>query len=244
MVFVPDDRLKRKMQKNGSMLQYMYSVAGAGKGLIAMGIMLIGIGALLAAALYGTVGAEGAVKMAVALIVPGILLLVLGIYMQKKKESGWIDAYRKYTNLGEQEIYQIDRELKEPNTVFFSLDKGKDTNSLKKMGFITTNYIKFPGVKPCVFRFDDMVACFYTEKYLCQDGGYDRALIAYPLDSEWGFMYKSPPKKASLEIVKAMGERNPKIITEHHFAYEGKEYDAVRGMDDVIALHKQVYGRS
>ena len=79
MVFVPDDRLKRKMQKNGSMLQYMYSVAGAGKGLIAMGIMLIGIGALLAAALYGTVGAEGAVKMAVALIVPGILLLVLGI---------------------------------------------------------------------------------------------------------------------------------------------------------------------
>ena len=67
---------------------------------------------------------------------------------------------------------------------------------------------------------------------------------AYPLNGEWGFMQDSPPKKASLEIVKAIGERNPKIITDHHFMYEGVQYDAVRGLDQVIALHKRVYGRS
>ncbi len=243
MVFVPDDRLKKKMTKKGSVLRYMYSVAGAGKGLVAAGAMLIGIGILLAVALYGVIGVEKAVVTALVIIVPSIFLVALGVYMQDKKERGWVEAY-KITGLGEQEIYQAAQEFLQPGTVLFSLEKGKDTNSLKKMGFITTNYIKFPGLKPCVFRLDDMVACFYTEKYLCQDGGYDRALVAYPLNGEWGFMQDSPPKKASLEIVKAIGERNPKIITDHHFMYEGVQYDAVRGLDQVIALHKRVYGRS
>lgn len=244
MVLVPDDKLKRKMSKNGSVLQFMYSAAGAGKGLIAMGAMLIGISIMLAAALVNTIGTASAIRMAVIIIVPSILLIVLGVYMQKKKESGWIKAYMEQSKMGEQEVYQIDQEFRQSDTVLFSLDKGKDTNSLKRIGFITRNYIKFPGLSSCVFRLDDMVACFYTKKYLCQDGGYDRALVAYPLNGEYGFLQDSPPEKASLEIVKLIGERNPKIITEHHFAYEGKEYDAVRGLDEVIALHKRVYGRT
>lgn len=244
MVLVPDDKLKRKMSKNGSVLQFMYSAAGAGKGLIAMGAMLIGISIMLAAALVNTIGTASAIRMAVIIIVPSILLIVLGVYMQKKKESGWIKAYMEQSKMGEQEVYQIDQEFRQSDTVLFSLDKGKDTNSLKRIGFITRNYIKFPGLNSCVFRLDDMVACFYTKKYLCQDGGYDRALVAYPLNGEYGFLQDSPPEKASLEIVKLIGERNPKIITEHHFAYEGKEYDAVRGLDEVIALHKRVYGRT
>ncbi len=243
MVFIPNDKLKQKMSKNGSVLQFMYSVAGAGKGLIAMGAMLIGVAIMLAAALSGIIGTAGSVKMAVVIIVPSILLIVLGVHMQKKKESGWLKAYMEPTGLSEQEVYQIEQEFKQPDTLLFSLDKGKDTNSLKKMGFITRTYIKFPGVNTFVFRLDDMVACFYTKKYLCQDGGYDRAFVAYPLNSEWGILQTSPPEKASLEIVKAIAERNPKVITEHHFSFEGKEYDAVRGLDEVIALHKRVFGR-
>lgn len=244
MVLVPDDKLKRKMSKNGSVLQFMYSATGVGKGLIAMGAMLVGISIMLAAALANTIGTASAIRMAAIITVPSILLIVLGSHMQKKKESGWIKAYMEQSKMGEQEVYQIDQEFRQPDTVLFSLDKGKDTNSLKRIGFITKNYIKFPGLSSCVFRLDDMVACFYTKKYLCQDGGYDRALVAYPLNGEYGFLQDSPPEKASLEIVKLVGERNPKIITEHHFAYEGKEYDAVRGLDEVIALHKQVYGRT
>jgi len=243
MVFIPDQKLKQKMSKNGSVLQFMYSVAGAGKGLVAMGAMLIGIAVMLAAALLGVIGTAGAVKLAVAVIVPSILLIVLGVRMQKKKESGWLKAYIEPTGLSEQEVYQIEQEFKQPDTLLFSMDKGKDTNSLKKMGFITRTYIKFPGVNTYVFRLDDMVACFYTKKYLCDDGGYDRAFVAYPVNGEWGILLKSPPEKASLEIVEAIAKRNPKVITDHHFSYEGKEYDAVRGLDEVIALHKRVYAR-
>ncbi len=243
MVFEPDDKMKKKMAKNGSVLQYMYSVAGAGKGLIAMGGMLVGIGVLLAAALAGMMGTEGAVKLAVAVGVPGVLLVVLGIFMQQKRERAWLAAYMKETGLSEQELRQIDEEFKQPGTMLLAFYKGKDTNSLKRMGFITANYIKIPAVKPFIYRLDDMVACFYTKKLLCKDGGYDDALIAYSLDAERGFIITEPPERASLEIVKAVRERNPKIIADHHFAYEDREYDAAAGMDQVIELHKRVYGR-
>ena len=94
-----------------------------------------------------------------------------------------------------------------------------------------------------MFRLEDIVACFYTKKYLCQDGGYDCALIAYVTDDELGFMQRNPPEKPSLSIVKAIGERNPRVITDHYFSYEGKEYDAVRKPEEVIQLHKRVYGK-
>ncbi len=243
MVFEPESSLKRKMAKNGSVLQYMHSVAGAGKGLIAMGIMLIGIGAMLTAALFNMMGAERAMVMALVIMAPSVLLIVLGIFMQKKREREWVSSYMKKTDMKEQDLRQIDQEFKQPGIVLLSLDNGKDANSLKKMGFITANYVKLPGVKPSIFRLEDIVACLYTKKMLCADGGYDRALIAYPLHVDWVYCWTSPPEKASLEIVKTIGEHNPRIITDHHFIYEGKEYDAVGGMDEVKALYKRVYGK-
>ena len=95
MIFEPDDKLKQKMTKNGSVLQYMYSVSGAGKGIMAMGIMLALIGAALAAVLMNTMGTQGAVRFGAVMIIPGILLTVLGVFMQQKKERGWAEAYKK-----------------------------------------------------------------------------------------------------------------------------------------------------
>ena len=205
-----------------------------------MGGMLIFIGALMAAALFGVLGAESAIKIAAALIIPGILLILLGVNMQKKKEKGWLAAYAKKSGLSEQEILKADQEFRQSGVVLFAPDKGTDTNSLKKLGFVTANYIRFPGSAPYLQRLTDMVACFYTKKYLCDDGGYDRALVAYTTDGENVFLYRNPPEKATLEIVQLIETRNPMVITDHHFTYEGKEYDGVRGCDEVIALHKRI----
>ncbi len=243
MVFEPDNRLKQKMMKNGSVLQFMYSASGAGKGLAAMGGMLIVIGAALAAALSNTVGTQGAVKLAAAMAVPGILLLILGIFMQQKKERGWAEAHIKACGLTQQDLRQIDQEFQKPGTILLAMDKGKDTNSLKRMGFITDHYVRFPAIGPCVFRLEDVVACFYTKKYLCQDGGYDTALVAYFVDGDTGILHRNPPEKASIAIVKAIGERNPRIITDHFFTYEGEAYDAVKEPEKVVQLHKRVYGK-
>lgn len=241
MVFVPEEKLKKKMELDGSVLKYMYSVSGAGKGLIAMGIMCIPIGLLLAAALFDVLGAGSVITMAAVIILPSILLIFLGVFLQKRKVNNYMNACEKQSGLTQAQIRQAEEEFKQPGTVLFALEKGKSTNNLKKMGFITSNYIKFPGIGFYIVPLQDLVACFYTKKYLCQDGGYDRALIAYGCNDDRAWYYNSPPEKASLEIVEAIEAHNPLIITDHHFAYEGKEYDAVRRPEEVIALHRRMY---
>lgn len=240
MVFVPEEKLKRKMEMDGSVLKFMHSVGGAGKGILTMGGMIAVIGLMLAAALAGTMGTESAVKVGAAMVLPGILLMVLGISLHKKKLAGYLRTYEKATHLTQEQLAQLEEEFKQPGTVLMAMDNAKDTNSLKKMGFITAHYVKFPGIDPSIFPLQEMVACFYTKRYLCQDGGYDRALIAYASDGDLVYYYNSPPEKESLEIVSALETHNPLIITDHHFTYEGKEYDAVRESDEVIALSRRM----
>ena len=242
MVFVPEEKLRQKMQIDGSVLKYMYSVAGVGLGLIAMGGMCIFIGILLGVALYGVMETN-AVILAAVIIVPSILLILLGSFLQKQRVNHYQKAYEKQAKLTPAQIHEAEEEFKQQGTVLMSFEKSKSTNSLKKMGFITSHYLKFPGPNQALFPLQNMVACFYTKKYLCQDGGYDSALIAYITEGELGFMQRNPPEKASLAIVKAIRERNPRVISDHFFSYEGKEYDAVKNPEEVIRLHKQVYGK-
>lgn len=241
MVFVPDDKLKQKMQMDGSVLKFMYSVAGLGLGLIAMGGMCIFIGLLLGAALYGVIETN-AVILAAAIILPGVLLIFLGRFLQKRRVNGYLNAYEKKAHLTQAQLHEAEKEFMQPGTVLLSFEKSKSKNSLQKMGFITSHYLKFPGPNLALFPLQDMVACFYTKKYLCQDGGYDRALIAYASDGDLTFFYDSPPEKASIELVEAIAAHNPLIITDHHFSYEGKDYDAVRQPEEVIALHLRMRG--
>ena len=68
-------------------------------------------------------------------------------------------------------------------------------------------------------------------------------MVAYFVDGDMGILHRNPPEKASIAIVKAIGERNPRIITDHFFTYEGEEYDAVKEPEKVVQLHKRVYGK-
>lgn len=242
MVFVPEEKLKQKMQLDGSVLKYMYSVAGIGLGLIAMGGMCIFIGFLLGAALYNVMGTN-AVIMAAVIILPSILLIILGRFLQKRRINGYIKAYEKQAGLTQAQIHEAEEEFMQPGTILLSFEKSKSKNSLQKMGFITSHYLKFPGPNVALFSLQDMVACFYTKKFLCEDGGYDDALIAYASDGERSLLFKDPPEKASIELVEAIAARNPLIITDHHFSYEGKDYDAARRPEEVIALHLKMRGR-
>lgn len=244
MVFEPDEKMKNKMSKDGSVLKFMYSVAGLGKGLAAAGGMLVGIGVLLGAVFQMTLEMEmiQILMFAGAFVIPGILLVLGGVKLQKTRDDKWLKKYEKDTGLPEAEILKADQEFREPGTILFSFEKQKDTNGLKKMGFITKHYIKMPGVEPSMARMEDLVACFYTNKFRCQDGGYDRAFVAYSNDKKMAFINTSIKEKDAVEIVQAVVKRNPSVIHDHHFMYENKEYDAARDMDEVIALHNQVTG--
>lgn len=241
MVFEPDARIKRKMSKDGSVLKFMYSVAGVGKGLVAMGAMLVPIGLLLGVALADLIGTLRAFVIIAVCAIPGLLLIIGGITLQNRRVGNWMKAYMKRSSVTEEDIHRLEQEFQQPGALLFSAVKGKDTNSLKKMGIITDHYVKFPGIMPYIVRQEDLVAFFYTKKYQCDDGGFDKALVAYGTNSEYCYVAREEgSEKANLEIVQAIASRNPMVITDHHFAYEGKEYDAVRGLEEVIALHKRI----
>ncbi len=46
--------------------------------------------------------------------------------------------------------------------------------------------------------------------------------------------------KCGQEIVDALVSRNPFIISAHRFIYEGRQYDALLGQPEVIALHNRL----
>lgn len=96
--------------------------------------------------------------------------------------------------------------------MLFSFTKGKDTNSLQKMGFITEHYIKFPGVLPSPVRICDVAACFIRIGSC-----------------------------AGMEAVEAITERNPLTIKARHFSYGDKEYDAATDMDEVTGIYREVF---
>lgn len=241
MVFTPSDKLKNKMTIDGSVLKYMHSVSGAGKGLWAGGIVLAAAGFLLAVLLVGTLELPKALLFGAIFLAPGVLMIVLGISMQKRRMNNYLSSIAKRMEMSEEELRQVEREFLEPGTVLLSFDKKKDKNSLKKMGFLTAHYVKMPG-NNLVFQYiqpiRDIVACFYTDKFLCNDGGYDKVMMIY--STQMACRWDEPNPKAAAEIIQAIEARNPMVITTHHFTYEGKQYDAVRGAEEVVALNKRL----
>lgn len=242
MIMEPTQKIRKKMLKDGSVLKYMYTVAGAGKGLVAAGLMLLFAGVMLAVMMMSSFEASQAVMMGGVAVVPGLLFIVIGAFLQKRRNDGWLKAYAKKTHLSEADLLRADEELKGPDVLFFAATSAKDTNSLKRMGFITPHYIKFPGVYPYITRLEDLVACFYTKKYLCKDGGYDKAFVAYSRDKNMEFLTSDIKEAAAQEIVEMIAKRHPAVVTHHHFLYQGKEYDAAREMDKVIELYNIVTG--
>ncbi len=239
MVFEPDEKLKKKMDKDGSVLKYMHGAAGAGKGLYACGGMFAAIGVLFVFALKA-IDLQMALITGGACVILGLLMVVGGMALQNRRESRWAETYCRKTGFSEEELRKVDAEFKQPGTILFALEKGKDNSSLKKMGFITDHYIRFAGIHPALARLEDLVACFYTKKFLCKDGGYDKALIAYSRDQKLSVMFTGPNEKAAQEIVDIIVKCNPMVISHHHFQYGDRTYDAVKDMEEVIQLHDQI----
>ncbi|MCI8510667.1 MAG: hypothetical protein HFE83_01555 [Lachnospiraceae bacterium] len=242
MIFAPEERLKKKMQKDGSVLKYMYRTAGAKRGLIIGGLLLFLVGILLYAVPMG-IDRTTALWLGVAMAVPGGLLSAGGLILEKNRLSKWQEVWEEKTGLSRADLLQADREFKQPGTVLLAFEKSMDNASLKEMGFLTENYLKMPGTAQYLYRLEDMVACFYTDQFIREDGGYDHAFVAYSTDKTRPYMWIPAMQEPSDEIIKMLERCNPGLVTTHFFACEGRRFDAVRGFEEVIDLHNQILER-
>ena len=175
--------------------------------------------------------------------VPGGLLSAGGLILEKNRLSKWQEVWEEKTGLSRADLLQADREFKQPGTVLLAFEKSMDNASLKEMGFLTENYLKMPGTAQYLYRLEDMVACFYTDQFIREDGGYDHAFVAYSTDKTRPYMWIPAMQEPSDEIIKMLERCNPGLVTPHFFACEGRRFDAVRGFEEVIDLHNQILER-
>lgn len=243
MIVEVNENLRKKMKKDGSVLRYMQSGAGLGLGLLAGGLVLAAAGLLLTVLMIGALEPSRAVIVGMIFMAPGVLLLLLGFFLHKRRLDNYLKAYRENSGLTDEEILQAEAEFDQPGTVLLSLEKGKSMR-LKQAGFLTEHYVKFPGIYPNLFKVDELIACFFTKKFVTPDGGYNDALIAYSYRTvPEGCRVLTDAEKACQEIVELIASRNPRVIVGHHFSVEGKKYDAVRQIPEVAELHKNMYQR-
>ena len=242
MRMIPNEAQKAKMKKDGSILKYLYGAAGIGKGIAAGGITLMVCGAALTA-LVIPAGMTQALVMAGAVILPGALLTIFGSAKQKKRDDNWVKAYMEASGLSEEEVLQAEAEFQAPGAILLGF-YGSSKKDLRQGGFLSAHYLKLPGISPMIYRVEDLVACFFSEKYLCQDGGYAKAALIYTKDPDKYSEYVDVSEKRCQDAIQAIAEANPSIITSPYFIYEDQKYDAAQQRQEVVALHNRVMAQA
>ena len=237
-----DEKQKAAMQKDGSTLKYMYSVAGAGKGLAAGGWTLLVIGLALTA-MVSTAGVPQMLVMGAVTILPGVLLVLLGKWKQDQRDHGWVQAYAECSGISEADVPQADAEFLDSRTAVVGV-WGGDKNAKKKAGFVSPNYFKVPGIWPRLYRLQDVSACFFTDQFICEDGGYAKAVVIYGTSPERCTEIVDISEKRAAEIIGAVKAAAPSVITDRCFQYEGQTYDALEQREQVVALYNHVMGQS
>lgn len=245
MVFIPEERTKQKMMKDGSVQKFIISGAGAGIGMMAGGAVLVGAGILLTVFLLAGLDAVSSIAVGMIFDVPGLLLIIIGIWLKNRRLKNYRKIISESSGLPEEEVARADEEFKNPQTMIMTIDKGQWNRGLKNAGFITEHYVRFPGIAPLLFRIEDLAACFYTKKFPCGDGGYGNALVAYGTNRDGvydeehsGCLLMSGDEAACQAIVEAVASKNPAVITGHFFTFEGKRYDALKNKKEVAALYQ------
>lgn len=237
MIYRPDEKQKRKMQMDGSVLKYMDSAMGAGKGLTALGVCLLILGGLLAVAMRTIGTAQMMVGIAMAAL--GLILMLCGTTKQKKRMSQYLDHYAERSAVPREELSSVEAELQQPDAVFMAWNNGTSVNDIKNMGFVTKNYMMLPKTLR-IYHLKDIVICFQTNKFVVSDGGYGHVFfMGIAGEPEPRIVYDISEKQAA-DVIQAITEKNPMVITHRNFEYQGQTFDALKDLKAVMDLHQEI----
>ncbi len=161
MIASTEHKSYQKLLKKGkgSILKSIRTDKGAGRGLIAGGLCLLAFAFL--SALLSVL--DGDFLSAVISLLPGLLLLVPGIYLKNKRDSSWLSYYQKKTGFTEMELHQLERELTSSDVnIVICRQPGAATDSFIAC-FITENYMVMNGMDPYVRRLEDIIAVAFSD---------------------------------------------------------------------------------
>lgn len=237
MIASAEHKIYQKMLKKGqgSILRSIRIDKGGGKGLIAGAIVILIF--TLPLTLLGIVGGLGVIG-SVLLSVPGLLMLVFGIVLKRKRENSWISYYQETTGYSEGELMQIDRELASPSvTLVLCRTTGAATDNYITC-FLTEHYMVMNGVSPYVRRLDEIIAVAFSDStdiwcMVCLTLRDEETMSVGLFTDTW--------RKEALckEIMQELCHRNPKILCGQEIVCDGKRYILERDGAELLRLHRE-----
>lgn len=241
------DEMRRTLTRDGSVLKRLRSSGGIAQGILGGGVTLL-IFAVLLSAFFLALGVPGGVRLfGIGLSIPGLILILYGRIAHTKRINEYLDYFRKESGLGIDEINQADREILEPGTVLIGHmipirgRRGKEESTLGC--FITKNFliVPLPGGTCYMRRIQDLAAAVYSDEVpgVC---AYVSGITFLSKNDDTPGYDSFLTKDECMEIINVLHERNPRIIIDQKFLYDGKQYDVMKDYQVVAKLFREVHG--
>lgn len=237
MVASTEHKLYQKHKKagNGSILKSIRIDKGGGKGLIAGAIVLLVF--TLPITLLG-IRADATAIFPYIFLAPGILLLVLGIILKRKRDSGWMSYYQETTGFSEGELQKIDHELADPSVTLVICRTPNAAIDNYIACFLTQQYMIMNGIDPYVRRLEDIIAVAFSDS---TDFWTMKCLTTQDKEAMSLDLFTDTHKKSALcsEIMLELRKRNPKIICGQEIVCDGRKYILERDGAELLRLYKE-----
>lgn len=251
MVLERGDKRREDFLKDGRVLLRMRNTGGGAKGCMAGGITLIVIAVLLMAAFLAMdLALAGTLVFGGFFGIPGILLLVLGLLLQRRKMKKYLDYYQEETGFDKEELRRLEQEILEPDMVMFgNVPEEKNTGASEKHPqiacMLTKNYFVMPMVmgKSYIRRISDMILATYSQE-IPGINGYKHGLVFLSRRDDIAYMNAFLTRDVCDEIMKALWEKNPEIITQQRFSYGERSYDVIKDSPEIVKLYESLVDRA
>ena len=224
---------------DGSILRAIRIDKGAGRGLIAGGIVFLVFGLLFGIPLliFAASPMAGLAVFGVSLV-PAIIMIVPGIILKKKREAKWLSYYQKEYGYSEAELLQADRELALPSV---KLVVCRRPGSLKEdyvYCFITENFVLINGVWPYLKRLEDYIAVAFSDSrdqwVMASLTKQDDSTMGIPL-----FTDTERKKALCMEVMQELQRHNPDILCGQQIVCEDRVYILERDGEQLMRLYKE-----
>lgn len=240
MIVTMDERLRKKITKDGSHLKYTRTIGGIGMGLIAVGMCLFVISVLTGSFLIHFFGLKVLFfSMGIGLVFCGIFMIP-GILLRKKKMNHYLNYYIKKSNYTEAQLQSFEQEFQNPAALFINPYSRLNNAAKMHCGILTEHWIKLPYMTPVIYsgiyRLVDIAAMWFEEKPYVNGNLLKPSMFV--IDSVGRTIHYAMKKDCATELIKEMAKRNRNLITVRRFSVDNQEYDAFKEPKKVAELYR------
>ena len=239
MIASTEHKLYQNLKKKGkgSILKCIRIVKGGGKGLIAGAIVLLIF--TLPITIFGLIAGTN-MLYPVLLSVPGLLLLILGIFLKHKRTASWLSYYQEQSGLSEGELQQADRELASPSTTIATCRYPNTMKDSYIAALFTEHYVVMNGgLQPYIWRLEDIIAAGFSDSgdiwcmaFLTIHDKETQGINCLITDTD-----KKPP--LANDILQELSRRNPKILCGQEIVCDGRQYILERDGAQILRLYQE-----